>query len=226
MIKLNIRRAALVWALAVLTPWAWAADADAFFRAIKQDNDLTLRGMLAEGFDPNTRNGAGASGLTLALQDGALRAANALLASPRLIPEERNAADENPLMIASLKGYQEIVQRLIEKDADVNKPGWTPLHYAATNGHLKIMELLLEHHAYIDAQSPNGTTPLMMAASYGSPEAVKLLIESGADIHVRNQKGMTALDFAQRAERANAVELLQTALRWDHQKRGGPRGKW
>ena len=66
----------------------------------------------------------------------------------------------------------------------------------------------------------------MMAASYGSPEAVKLLIESGADIHVRNQKGMTALDFAQRAERANAVELLQTALRWDHQKRGGPRGKW
>ena len=57
--------------------------------------------------------------------------------------------------------------------ADVNKPGWTPLHYAATHGHLAIMDLLLEEHAYIDAESPNGTTPLMMAAHYGTPAAVK-----------------------------------------------------
>ena len=88
------------------------------------------------------------------------------------------------------------------------------------------MELLLEHHAYIDAQSPNGTTPLMMAASYGSPEAVKLLIESGADIHVRNQKGMTALDFARRAERPDSVELIEAGLRMRRQPGQAPRGQW
>ncbi|HON29669.1 MAG TPA: ankyrin repeat domain-containing protein, partial [Ottowia sp.] len=121
--------------------------------------------------------------------------------------------------------HAELARRLIARDADVNKPGWTPLHYAATGGHLDIMRLLLEEHAFIDAQSPNGTTPLMMAASYGTPEAVKLLIEAGADISMRNQKGMSALDFAQRAERQNSVELLLTALRW--KLRGGaPRGQW
>ena len=65
----------------------------------------------------------------------------------------------------------------------------------------------------------------MMAASYGTPEAVKLLIEAGADIHMRNQKGMSALDFARRAERRDAVELIETALRWSQQKQG-PRGQW
>ncbi len=219
------RRALLALSLALAAPLAGAQDADPFFRAIKQDNDLALRSLLARGVDPNLRDEKGMPGLYVALQEGTLKAANVLLASPRLQPESRNPADESPLMMAALKGHLDIATRLIKLGADVNKPGWTPLHYAATHGHLKIMELLLEEHAFIDAESPNGTTPLMMAASYGTPEAVKLLIEAGADIHMRNQKGMTALDFARRAERPDSVELIDTALRWARQKQG-PRGKW
>jgi hypothetical protein len=100
------------------------------------------------------------------------------------------------------------------------------LHYAATNGQTEMIRLLLEHHAFIDAQSPNGTTPLMMAASYGSPEAVKLLIESGADFVMRNQKQMSALDFAQRASRPDAVELLMQAERYRAQQRPGSKPQW
>ncbi|MBK6866989.1 MAG: ankyrin repeat domain-containing protein [Burkholderiales bacterium] len=219
------RRVLLALSLALAAPLVRAQDADPFFRAIKQDNDLALRNLLARGVDPNTRDEKGMPGLYVALQEGTLKAANVLLASPRLQPESRNPADESPLMMAALKGHLDIAARLIKLGADVNKPGWTPLHYAATHGHLKIMELLLEEHAFIDAESPNGTTPLMMAASYGTPEAVKLLIEAGADIHMRNQKGMAALDFARRAERPDSVELIDTALRWARQKQG-PRGKW
>ncbi len=220
------RRTLLVVASALASPLAWANDADSFFRAIKQDNDLAVRQLLAGGLDPNTRNEKGMPGLYMALQDGSLKVAKVLLASPRLQPEARNPADESPLMMAALKGHRDIAAQLIKLGADVNKPGWAPLHYAATHGHLEIMRLLLEEHAFIDAESPNGTTPLMMAASYGTPEAVKLLIEAGADIHMRNQKGMTALDFARRAERPDSVELIETALRWARQKRGGPRGTW
>ena len=220
-----LQRTAAVLALALAAPLAWANDADSFFRAIKQDNDLALRNLLAAGVDPNLRDERGMPGLYVALQDGALKAANVLLASRRLQPESRNPADESPLMMAALKGHLEIAERLIRLGADVNKPGWAPLHYAATHGHLKIMQLLLDEHAFIDAESPNGTTPLMMAASYGTPEAVKLLIEAGADIHMRNQKGMTALDFARRAERPDSVELIETALRWSRERQG-PRGKW
>ena len=220
------RRVAVTALLGLLAGRALAdANTDEFFRAIRQDNDAAVRSLLARGFNPNTKDEKGTPGLVVALQEGALRVASLLIDSPRLVPETRNAADESPLMMAALKGRVELVRRLIARDADVNKPGWTPLHYAATGGHLDIMRLLLEEHAFIDAQSPNGTTPLMMAASYGTPEAVKLLIEAGADIGMRNQKGMSALDFAQRAERQNSVELLLTALRW--KLRGGaPRGQW
>jgi ankyrin repeat protein len=71
---------------------------------------------------------------------------------------------------------------------------------------------LLDHSAYIDAESPNGTTPLMMAAMYGSPEAVKHLIQAGADLTIKNQLGLTALDFAIRGQRQNAKELIETGL--------------
>lgn len=216
-------RAFLILWLAALAPFAWGNDTDSFIRAIKQDNDVAMQNLLSRGMDPNTKDEKGSPGLYIALQEGSLKVASLLIESPRIKVEMRNATDESPLMMASLKGYLDIAKRLIEKDADVNKPGWAPLHYAATNGHLKVMELLLEEHAFIDAQSPNGTTPLMMAASYGSPEAVKLLIEAGADLRMRNQQGLSALDFALRAERANAAELINTALKYSAP---ASRGKW
>ena len=114
-------------------------------------------------------------------------------------------------MLAALKGQQDLVTKLIARDADINKPGWAPLHYAATGGHVAIMKLLLDNYAFIDAQSPNGTTPLMMAAMYGSTAAVKLLLDEGADPLMKNEQGMTAIDFAKRANRSDAVELLSAA---------------
>jgi ankyrin repeat protein len=49
-------------------------------------------------------------------------------------------------------------EQLIARDADVDNPGWAPLHYAASGGHLDVVRLLLKEHAYIDADSPNGST--------------------------------------------------------------------
>lgn len=221
-----MKRRAVVRALA-LAGWlrgtAQAADAGDFFRAIMQDNEGAMRRLLEGGIDPNLKNEKGVPGLNLALSEDSLKVVRVLLASPRLKAEQRSSADESPLMLAALKGHLDIVRRLIELDADVNKPGWTALHYAATHGHLAVMNLLLEHYAFIDAQAPNGNTPLMMAAYYGTPEAVKLLIEAGADLRLRNRAGQTALDLAQRGERANAAQLLIEGLR---RSQGVPRGQW
>ncbi|MEP6970560.1 MAG: ankyrin repeat domain-containing protein, partial [Betaproteobacteria bacterium] len=125
------------------------------------------------------------------------------------------------LMLAALAGQLDISKRLIDLGADVNKPGWTPLHYAATRGHLDLMRLLLDKNAYIDAASPNGTTPLMMAAFYGTPSAVKLLLEAGADPLLRNQQDLTAIDFAQKANRADSAEIIAAFVRARQ-----PKGKW
>ena len=118
-----------------------------------------------------------------------------------------------------------MAQVLVQREADVNKPGWTPLHYAASAGspqHAVIISLLLENHAYIDATSPNGTTPLMMAAPYGSIEAVQLLLEEGADPTLKNQLGLTAADFALRVSRTESAEKIAAAIR----RRQPNRGKW
>lgn len=192
-----------------------------FFVAIKQDDAASIQQLLRRGFDANTIDPKGQHGLYLALQEPSLKAARALLDWPKTNVNALNAQDESPLMMAAIKGELDMAAALIKRDADVNKTGWTPLHYAATKGHLAIMSLLLDNHAYIDAESPNGTTPLMMAAQYGTALAVKLLLDAGADPLLKNQQGLTAIDFAQRVSRTEAIELIVAAVR----KRQAT-GKW
>ncbi len=192
-----------------------------FFQAIKRDDAKEVQTLLQRGFDINTRDPKGLHGLFLAVRDESVKTAVVLAAWPKVEVETRNATDESPLMMASLRGQTAVVQLLIEKGADVNKPGWAPLHYAATKGHLEVMNLLLEHHAYIDASSPNESTPLMMAALYGTPAAVKLLLEAGADPTIKNALGLTALDFALRDKRTESAEILAAFLRGRQ-----PAGKW
>ena len=198
-----------------------AGSYDDFFSAIKRDDAGAVNALLSRGFDVNTRDPAGVHGLILALREPSIAVAAVLIKSPKVKIEVRTPQDESPLMLASLKGLTALCQQLIDKGAHVNKTGWTPLHYAATNGHLAVMTLLLEQHAYIDAASPNGTTPLMMAAHYGTPAAVELLLEAGADPLLKNQQNLSAIDFAQRVNRQDVAETIARFVRGRQ-----PKGKW
>lgn len=191
---------------------SFAGSYEDFFKAIKFDDERGLQTLLNRGFDPNTLDESGRPALLIALQTPSPKTAEALIRVPQTQVELRNDKDESPLMMAALRGQKALVELLIWRDADVNKTGWTPLHYAASGGHADIAQILLDHSAYIDAESPNGTTPLMMAAMYGTPEVVKLLLNEGADRDHQNQLGMTALDFAKQASRKDAIQLLQAPL--------------
>ena len=180
-----------------------------------------MTALLQRGFDVNAVNPSGEHGLLLAFREPHLKVAQALMAWPKVAAESRSAQDESPLMLAALHGLLPECQTLIRLGADVNKPGWAPLHYAATRGHLAVMSLLLDEHAYIDAASPNGTTPLMMAAHYGSPSAVKLLLEADADPTLKNNLGLNAFDFAQRNNQLESAAIISAFIRGRQ-----PKGVW
>jgi ankyrin repeat protein len=198
-----------------------AGSFDEYFSAIELDNAPVVSALIERGFDPNTINPKGQHGLFVALRVPALKVVSVLLSQPNVTTDVRNPQDETPLMIAALRGYTDVCEKLIQRDADVNKPGWTPLHYAATGGQDEVIQLLLERHAYIDAASPNGSTPLMMAAMYGSTSAVKLLLDAGADSTLKNDLGLTAIDFATKASRSDAIDLLAASIRAK-----APKGAW
>ncbi len=200
---------------------ASAGSYEDFFKAIKRDDARTIKSLLARGFDPNTRDPEGLHGLYLALREPSPDAAEALLDAPKVDVNILNAKGESALMIAAIKGQQDVADKLIKKGADVNKTGWTPLHYAATTGQTTLIALFIENHAFIDAESPNGTTPLMMAAMYGSIDSVKLLLAEGADPVMKNQQGLTAIQFAQRASRKDVADAISEAIRSRQ-----PAGKW
>jgi uncharacterized protein len=219
------RRAMLAGVLAsVATAGVRAGSFDDFFAAIKRNNVSPLLGLLLRGFDVNTLDEKGLHGLHVALRADSLEVATYLATLTGVNVDAPTPQGETPLMIALLRGHFTVAKALVKHGADVNKPGWTPLHYAATHAGpnaLAQVAFLLENHAYIDAESPNGTTPLMMAAQYGEPDVLRLLLKEGADARLANQQKLTAIDFALRASRPTSAEILRA-----HLQTSSTPGKW
>jgi hypothetical protein len=184
-----------------------------FFRAVNVDDAATVTDLLERGFDPNAPDEKGQVALFLALRDGSPRVVEALLANPKLKIDAANASDETPLMMAALRGRLEWAGRLLDRGARVNRPGWTPLHYAAAGPEPRVVTLLLDRGADAQAPSPNQTTPLMMAARYGDERSVDLLLARHADVHTRNALGLDAADFARLGGRAALAARLQALAR-------------
>lgn len=189
-----------------------SATADAYvdyFRAVSVDNADTVAELLAGGFDPNTKSESGNVALFLAMRDDSPKVATVLLASPALNVDATNAVGETPLMMAALKGRTEWAKKLIERGAKVQKPGWAPVHYAATGPSTELLIMLLDRGAEINALAPNRNTPLMLAARYGPEDNVKLLLQRGADKKLINDRNLSAADMARTADRQALVPLLK-----------------
>lgn len=202
---------------------AQAGSFEDFFKAATIDDESAMVALALRGFDLNTRNEKGDPGLIVALREESFKVVDFLLTQRSVKVELRNAQGESPLMIAAIKGQTSTARKLIQRGAEVNKPGWTPLHYAASRAEsdsADMVRLLLEQHAYIDAESPNRSTPLMLAAMYGHADVVRLLLEEGADPGLRNEQGLTAVDFARQAGRSDLADLIAGRIR---SQRSAPR---
>lgn len=205
--------AALATSLVLGAPRAHAGARDDFFKAVELDNVRLLRPLLAAGFDPNTPDERGQLALIIAMRDGCFEVAELLLSRRELEVDQANSAGETALMMAALHGHASWVVRLLERGAVVNRNGWSPLHYAASGPEPKLVALLLDRGAALEAPSPNGTTALMMAAGYGAQDGADLLLARGANPRTRNARGLSAADFARRAGRDALALRLESPVR-------------
>ncbi len=193
---------------------AHAGSFEDFFLAVRRDLPQKIAPLLERGFDPNTVDGErGETGLILALREGHKAVASLLMKTPGINLEAKARNGDTALMIAAYKSDKATVETLLSLEAEVNRPGWTALHYAAAVGANDIVKLLLDASAYIDAESPNMTTPLMMAARGGHILTVKLLIDEGADLTLKNDQGLSALDLAKKFNHTDIVEGLTYQLK-------------
>lgn len=179
-----------------------------YWTAIRQDAPANVLRLVLGGFDPNTLDAEGNSGLTLALSESSFKVAEVLLGLDEIDINVVNKAGWNALALAAVRGHEGAMRRLIDRKVAIPNGGLTPLHHSAAGGHLPVMRLLLAHGSNPDAIGPRGNTPLMLAAGFGSVKAVQLLLEAGAQPRLKNQLGNDALALAQLHNNTDAAKVL------------------
>lgn len=94
----------------------------------------------------------------------------------------------------------EMVRGLAKLGANVNEcmdNGATALHYAAQNGELEMVKLLVEElGAKVDVKTKEGATPLYFACVNGFLEVVNVLLKHKADPNSKLENGITPLYVA------------------------------
>ena len=198
----------------LLQPLSRKADSyTEWFSAVQADDANRCRQLLLRGFDPNTPEPERVdTALILAVRYKSWKVFELLLGTQGTNLDARSRNGDTAIMVAAFNSETVAVRKLLARGAEINRPEWTALHYAATAGSVPIVRLLLEHSAYIDAESPNKTTPLMMAARGGHEKVVRLLLDEGADVALKNELGLDAIDFARSQKHDAIVSLLQQQL--------------
>ncbi|XP_076395542.1 uncharacterized protein LOC143265743 isoform X1 [Megachile rotundata] len=101
------------------------------------------------------------------------------------------------LHYAAWKGYDEIVNILLQNKANPNMTGdkgFTPLHYAVKFSHLKVVMVLLSKGTIYNAVSDDGKTPLDFAADKNIIKLLKLVSELFKNVTTNNPRIINELN--------------------------------
>ncbi|MFO0806933.1 MAG: ankyrin repeat domain-containing protein [Gemmataceae bacterium] len=92
--------------------------------------------------------------------------------------------NEDEHLGALLEKHPKLVSE-VERFRQPRKPystdAYTPLHWAAREGHARAAAVLINYKANMNADCGNGWTPLHLAALGGHLDVVKTLVENGAN---------------------------------------------
>ena len=200
-----------------------------YYAALCGFHDLVEHLIIKHLQDVNADGGYHVRPLLAALAGKHFQTAELLRRSGAGCADSRLQGNDNwtPMHSAAYYGDLDVVQRLIEYDADVSPEdisGRTPLHLAClASGDLganvrfvlrpSVLRLLLEHGADVNAREMSGSTALHTASKFAALEVVRVLLEHGADMKAEDNDGRTALQVAEReheevGDRDEVMKLL------------------
>jgi ankyrin repeat protein len=156
----------------------------------------------------------GESPLTMACLNGNKLICELLVESLNASLSTVNAKSWTPLLCAVKSGCWEIVEYLLAGDNaetvinQVDKHGRSALILAASEGHLAIIDILVERRADLACADKDGLSALCWACLKGHYNAALTLIAHGADVNHTDQSGRTPLDLATFYGDVKLVQLL------------------
>ena len=124
---------------------------------------------------------------------------NSSLASPNLMEEYQK---RNQFLDYVKKDSVTDAKNFLDQNKDFNinfcdERGWNALFWACYSGnYAKIVELLINYGADVNARDFAKMTPLMLAAKYGHNHQVNLLLPAGAHVDNYDINGKTAIIHA------------------------------
>jgi ankyrin repeat protein len=101
------------------------------------------------------------------------------------------------LLVAIRNGDHAQVQKLLRAGADVNtadSEGTTALMHAVVEADVRMMKLLIDNHANVNAKNALDSTALMYAATNFAK--AKLLVDAGADVKAQGKRNATPMNVA------------------------------
>ena len=133
------------------------------------------------------------------------------------------------LCTAVHQGQERAAHLLLDRGANpslAGTDGITPLMAAAAKSFLRLLRMLIEFKAELNAAAPDGRTAFHIVCFNGDVDCVEVLVRAGCDTSLRDGHGMTGRDYAQEYGHTAVVELLATPNR----KPRGPEpeafGRW
>lgn len=86
--------------------------------------------------------------------------------------------------------------------------GYGALHFAAFNGDVPMLTMLLAHKPNLDLENYDDNTPLIMAVKGRQLESIRMLVNAGADVNKETGSGSTAAHHAAAMGYLDCLRLL------------------
>jgi ankyrin repeat protein len=185
------------------------------YLAAANGNAAILEKLLKAGADANAFVNEGETALMTASRTGSVEAVRALITHGADVNAKENWHGETALMWAVSEKQAVVARELIAKGADVNarstvnkwerqnsaepREKWLPLggmpalEFAARDGCVECVPVLVDGGADINAVDQDGITALLSATINGHYDVAGVLLEKGADPNIADRTGRTPL---------------------------------